>query len=213
MRVLLSKLSGAAALASLALPALAHDGHPHGGFLAGLMHPVGGADHLIATVGLGLVAGGLAARGAARVDPGAGATARAGWGAALGLVAGGLWSTFAGSLPGLPAPSGGMVEHAVAIGLLAMALALLSIERIGAPGLAVLAALVALPHGWLHAAEGTGGAFFAGLALASVALYGAGARMGSAVARLGGLRARATRWGAAAVCAGACGWLFAPILG
>ena len=77
----------------------------------------------------------------------------------------------------------------------------------------MLATLVALPHGWLHAAEGTGVAFFAGLALASVALYGAGARMGRAVARLGEWGAPAARWGAAAVCAGACGWLLAPILG
>jgi urease accessory protein len=153
MRALLPKLSGAAALAFLAAPALAHDGHPHGGLLAGLMHPIGGADHLVATVGLGLVAGWIAARGThgseARGAAGARAGARVGVAAASGLVAGALWSALAGAVPGLPAASGGLVEHAVAVGLLAVALALLSIERIGARGLAAFAALVAVPHGWL----------------------------------------------------------------
>lgn len=213
MRALLPKLSGAAALASLAAPALAHDGHPHGGLLAGLMHPVGGADHLVATVGLGLVAGWIAVRGTHGSESGTGAGARVGVAAACGLVAGALWSALAGAVPGLPAASGGLVEHAVAVGLLAVALALLSIERIGARGLAAFAALVAVPHGWLHATEASGAAFLAGLALASVALYAAGRGVGAAVAGLGAFGATASRWSAAAVCAGAGAWLLAPAIG
>jgi urease accessory protein len=213
MRALLPKLSGAAALASLAAPALAHDGHPQGGLLAGLMHPVGGADHLVATVGLGLVAGWIAVRGAHGSEAGTGAGATVGVAAACGLVAGALWSALAGTVPGLPAASGGLVEHAVAVGLLAVALALLSIERIGARGLAAFAALVAVPHGWLHATEATGAAFLAGLALASVALYAAGRGVGAAVAGLGAFGATASRWSAAAVCAGAGAWLLAPAIG
>jgi urease accessory protein len=217
MRALLPKLYGAAALASLAAPALAHDGHPQAGLVAGLMHPVGGADHLVATVGLGVVAGWIAARAPHGSDPrgaaGARARARVGVAAASGLVAGALWSALAGAVPGLPAASGGLVEHAVAVGLLAVALALLSIERIGARGLAAFAALVALPHGWLHATEATGAAFLAGLALASVALFAAGSTVGAVAARLGAFGATASRWSAAAVCAGAGAWPLVPAIG
>ena len=217
MRALLPKLSAAAALASLAAPALAHDGHPHGGLLAGLMHPVGGADHLLATVGLGLVAGWIAVRGTHGSEAGRAAGMRAGAkvgvAAACGLVAGASWSALAGAVPGLPAAGGGLVEHAVAVGLLAVALALLSVERIGARGLAAFAALVAVPHGWLHATEATGAAFLAGLALASAALYVAGLRVGATAARLHGVGAIASRWSAAAVCAGAGAWLLVPAIG
>ncbi len=53
------------ALLSLAAgPALAHDGHVAGGdFASGLLHPVGGADHLLAMLAVGLYA---AVRGGAR---------------------------------------------------------------------------------------------------------------------------------------------------
>ena len=38
-----------------ALPALAHSDHGQaGGFLAGLLHPVGGLDHVLAMVAVGL---------------------------------------------------------------------------------------------------------------------------------------------------------------
>jgi urease accessory protein len=68
------------ALAALAaVPASAHEGHAHAGLLAGLAHPVGGLDHLVATLGLGLCAGLVAAF--ARVGRNAGA-----WAAVLALA-------------------------------------------------------------------------------------------------------------------------------
>src|SRR5437868_5666502 len=42
------------ALAMLSTPALAHDGDHAGGLLAGLIHPLAGADHLMAMVAVGL---------------------------------------------------------------------------------------------------------------------------------------------------------------
>jgi urease accessory protein len=205
-----SSLAGALALATAAAPAIAHDGHVHDGLLAGLAHPLGGVDHLLATLGIGLVAGLLAARPArAGAPPDAGGPARRVLAAgALGLLAGAAWALLAGRLPGLPAPSGGLVEGMAALGLLVIAAALVRVERIGAGGLAAVALAVALPHGWLHATEGGGGAFFAGLALASCVLFAAGYGAGRAT----GVRIDRARWLAAAGYAGAFGWLASAAL-
>jgi NitT/TauT family transport system substrate-binding protein len=74
MRVSSLVLSGAALL--LPAAAQAHEGHAHDGLLAGLMHPVGGIDHLLVTLGLGLVAGLAAARASAGAPGGGGPAAR-----------------------------------------------------------------------------------------------------------------------------------------
>ena len=198
-------LAGALALAAAAVPAFAHDGHVHDGLVAGLAHPLGGVDHLLATLGIGLVAGLVGARPAqARGADGAHRIVLAG---ALGLVAGAVWSMLAGTLPGLPVPGGGLVEAAAALGLLAVALALVRVERVGAAGLCALAVAVALPHGWLHAAEGSGAAFFGGLALSSAALFAAGLALGRAVSARPARPERQARWLAAAGYLGAFGWL------
>jgi hypothetical protein len=119
---------------------------------------------------------------------------------ALGLIGGALWGAVA---PGLP---GGAFEHAAAVSLLAVAIALLSIERLGAAGLGAFALAVAVPHGWLHATEGTGVAFFVGLAVASAALFGTGAAIGGAGATL---RGPSARWITAGAYAGTFAWLVA----
>ncbi|MFO0234561.1 MAG: HupE/UreJ family protein [Burkholderiales bacterium] len=195
-------LAGVLALATAAVPAFAHDGHLHDGLAAGLAHPLGGVDHLLATLGIGVVAGLVAARpvGAGRESVGA----RVVLAGALGLVAGALWSMLSDRMPGLVSLPGGIFEAAAALGLLAIAAAQLRVERIAAGGLAALALAVALPHGWLHASEGAGAAFFGGLALASAALYAAGLGLGRAIAVL---RVERARWVAAAGYAAAFGWL------
>lgn len=201
MSVPFASLVAAATLATATLPAHAHVGHLHDGVVAGLMHPLGGADHLLATLGIGLLAGAAAH---ARRDAGrAGPTVpvRVGVAGALGLLAGALWAVFAGS-------AGGVVEAAATVGLLAITVALLCADRLGAAGLAAVALAVALPHGVLHAVEGTGPAFFVGLAATSVALFGAGAALGHAVVR----GARARGWAAASY-AWAFAWLAASWIG
>jgi urease accessory protein len=173
MRSLLRSLSGSVAMMLAATPAFAHEGHDHGGLLAGLMHPIGGLDHLLATVGIGLVAG-LALRGPGRL---AGApVGRGALGAALGLLAGALAAVALGTGGGFGA------ELAVVLGLLALAAGIVRAERAGAGVVSLAALAIALPHGWLHALEGSGVAFFAGLGLASVALFAAGAVAGRALA-------------------------------
>jgi hydrogenase/urease accessory protein HupE len=161
------------------------------------MHPLGGADHLLATLGIGLLAG-VAARsrgeaGAAGAGPSM--PVRVGLAGALGLVAGMLWALAVGA-------AGEAVETAAAVGLLAITVALLCADRLGAAGLAAVALAVAVPHGMLHAVEGSGPAFFAGLAVSSVALFAAGAAFAAVAVR----GARARGW-----TAGAYAWAFAWI--
>jgi len=193
MRAPLVSLAGALALATACLPAVAHDGHLHDGLAAGLAHPLGGADHLLATLGIGLLAGfAVSVRGQAGVALTTGGS-RIGLAGALGLLAGAVWALLAGTVPGLPAVSGGIVEPAATVGLLAVALALLQAERLGAGGLAAIALAVAVPHGWLHATEGSGPAFFAGLAVSSAALFVIGALGARALTRVAGARAAAVR--------------------
>jgi len=202
MRPSLRSLAGSVAMAVAATPAFAHEGHDHGGLLAGLMHPVGGLDHLLATVGIGLVAG-LAARGGASGSPGTSPAARVGrgaLGAATGVLAGALAAVVLGSGAGFGA------EAAVALGLLALALGILRAERVGAAGLALAALAIALPHGWLHAAEGSGAGFFVGLGLASVALFATGALAARLLATRPPRAAAPARWLLAAGYLGAFGW-------
>lgn len=177
MRVPSSLLPGLAA-AAVAAPAWAHDGAGAHGLLAGLAHPVGGLDHLAATLGVGLLAG-LAADGSRAHGAPVGRVALA---ALIGLLAGAACARPGGA---------GWAEPAVALGLLALAAAVLAARRIGARGLAAGALAVLLPHGALHASEGAGAAFFAGLGAASAALFAAGALAGLALAT------RATPRGAA----------------
>jgi urease accessory protein len=201
MHALLRSLSGSVALMTAALPAFAHDGHDHGGLLAGLMHPVGGLDHLLATVGIGLVAG-LAARDA-RGEGGVRAVAvgRGALGAALGLFAGALAALALGTGSGFGA------ELAVALGMLALSVGFVRVERVGTGILTLAALAIALPHGWLHALEGSGAGFFAGLGLASVVLFAAGALAGRALASRPVRSSAPARWLLATGYLGSFAWL------
>jgi urease accessory protein len=182
----LPALASALALLGASAPALAHDGHLHEGLLAGLAHPLGGADHLFVTLGIGLAAG-LCSR---RASGGANAGARVPLCGALGLAVGATWAVLWPAVA-----SGGVFEAAAAFGLLAIAIALLGADRLGASGLAALALAVAVPHGWLHGTEGSGAAFFAGLALSSAALFACGLGVGRAA---GSVAARSVAAGSVA---------------
>jgi urease accessory protein len=207
MRAPLVSLAGAVVLATACLPAIAHDGHLNDGLAAGLAHPIGGADHLLATLGIGLLAGFAASmRGQAEAG-GPSVSSRIGVAGAIGLLAGALWALLAGTVPGLPPVAAGLVEPAAAVGLLVVALALLQAERLGMRGLAVVALAIALPHGWLHASEGSGPAFFAGLAASSAMLFAVGVVGARALARLGGARGAAVRESAAVAYVGAFAWM------
>lgn len=156
-----------AAAAALSTAASAHTGagaHDHSAFLAGLMHPLAGPDHLAAMLAVGMWSA-LAVRPA--------------WLAPAGFVA----LLAAGALAGFAGLQVPAVEPMIAASLLV--LGLLVAARRGLP----LAAAVALAggfaffHGAAHGAELAGGQQW--LALAGMLLASAGLHVaGMAIARL-----------------------------
>lgn len=177
-----------AALAAGAAPALAHTGAGHtSGFFAGLAHPVGGMDHLLAMVSVGIWSA-LAAKGQAwRI-----------WIAPLAFVVAMLAGAAAGHLQ-VPLP---MVETGIALSVLLLGLMILArVELPLAAGVAVVA-LFALYHGHAHGAEATGGigAYMAGFAIATAVLHVAGIGFGLVMTRA---RYAAAATGALVAAAGA----------
>ncbi|MBL4917105.1 HupE/UreJ family protein [Szabonella alba] len=163
--------------------ALAHPGHgTEAAFLSGVSHPIGGLDHVLAMLAVGLWAG---------ISGG-----RAFWALPLAFVAAMIAGGALGATGvGFPAVEPMILASIIVIGALA-ALAL-------RPGLAVSVALVALfglAHGHAHGTEGPAGdlaLYAAGFALATMALHLAGmalvrlaplmvARASAAVTALGG---------------------------
>lgn len=159
-------------LAAMLLPsaALAHPGHvaDSGQFMHGLAHPVGGADHLLAMVALGLLAAQLGGRAV--------------WALPLtfvaAMVAGGAMGA-AGI--GFPAVEPMILASVVIFGVLvAMA------ARLPMAVLLPMVAVFGAAHGWAHGAEGpaTGLVLYAaGFALATMALHLAGIAFGRLLSR------------------------------
>lgn len=148
--------------------AMAHGGHDtvHG-FAAGLAHPLGGFDHLLAMLGVGLFAGMLG--GAAR------------WQLPLAFVGAMALGAFAG-MAGLG--SGAPTEQLIALSVLAIGLATAFALRLRPMLAVVLVATCAVFHGQAHGAElpSQAGAlaYIAGFMASTAALHGAG--LGLAVA-------------------------------
>lgn len=152
--------------AMLALPttALAHAGHDHlGGVWAGLAHPVGGIDHLLAMVGVGVLAGLV------------GGTAR--WRLPATFVA----AMSIGALAGLAGVgAGASIEPLIAGSVLLVGLAIAGFRRMTPALGGALVAACALAHGLAHGLEIPAGAgvtgyvagFIAGTALLHVAGLG-----------------------------------------
>lgn len=151
--------------AALLLPqaALAHSGHDQGQFIGGLSHPVGGADHLLAMVALGLLAAQLGGR------------------ALLALPLAFVGSMIAGGLSGyagLPFPG---VEPMILASVVVLGSLVAMAKR---PPLTILlpgVALFGFAHGWAHGAEGPADgmiSYAAGFALMTMALHLAGIAAG-----------------------------------
>jgi urease accessory protein len=160
-----------AALAATAAPALAHPGAgvTHG-FTAGFLHPVGGLDHLLAMVAVGLLAAVLGGR-------------------ALWLVpASFVGAMVAGSLVGLT----GTVLPGVELMIGASVVVLGALVAFG-QGLPVALAMLltggfAVFHGYAHAAgmpaATSAAAYGFGFVLATALLHGAGVALGLGTERL-----------------------------
>lgn len=167
----------AAALLLTAGPAFAHVGvGPVDTFNRGFLHPLGGIDHILAMVAVGLFAVNLG-------------------GAALWLVPSAFVGTmiFGGALGyyGWPLP---MVEAGIGLSVVVMGLAIAFGVRLPTIGAMALVGLFALFHGHAHGTEGIGlGISFlpyaAGFVIATASLHSAGVALGFGLDRLGTTRA------------------------
>lgn len=180
--------AGAAAFAVCNLAA-AHPGHAHDA-AAGLLHPLLGADHLLAMLAVGVWACQLGGR-ARWLLPASFLT--------LMALAGGA------GMAGIALP---MVEGGIAASLLALGLLIAFSVRLPAAAGAGLTALFAIFHGYAHGAEmpaaGAALQYAFGFLLSTAVLHGCGLLLGA------GLRQRATWLRAAGLALAAGGaWMMA----
>lgn len=153
----------------LATAAAAHPGHLEGGFLAGLAHPFGGWDHLLAMLAVGLWA--QQSRGSAR------------WAMPAAFVA----ATVAGGLlaaGGLLLP---LLESGIALSVLVLGAILALALRLPLAAALPLLAVFALFHGYAHVAEMPGQSlltYLLGFVAGTALLHGLGWLLGMAGQRL-----------------------------
>ncbi len=167
-------MTALAALAAGGAPALAHTGipgHEHGGLAAGLVHPLGGLDHLLAMLSVGFWSA-LVAKGD---------TTRA-WLAPAAFVA----AMLAGATAGYVGMSLPLVETGIALSVVTLGLMVMWRIELSVLAGAGLVALFALFHGHAHGAEAVGNivAYMAGFAIVTAALHVAGIVLGRALVRM-----------------------------
>ncbi|MDB5709427.1 MAG: protein hupE [Sphingomonas bacterium] len=154
-----AKMIVAVTLLTVAVPAFAHPGHDHPGLAGGLLHPLTGADHLLAMVAIGLFA---AMRGG-----------RATWAWPLGFVTAAALG-FAAARFGFVAP---LVEPAVLASVFVLGLLVVAAAPVSLGAGVALVALFGFAHGQAHAGEAGAtaiSAFAAGFLITSAALHVAG---------------------------------------
>lgn len=167
-------LSALAAFAAGTAPAFAHvgvPGHEHGGLLAGLTHPVGGLDHMLAMLAVGIWSAVAAKNDRSKL-----------WVAPAAFVAAMLVGATAG-YTAMPLP---LVETGIALSVAVLGLLILARVELSTLAGAGLVALFAVYHGHAHGAEASGSiaAYMAGFALTTASLHFAGIGLGSAILRL-----------------------------
>jgi urease accessory protein len=187
----LPMIVAALAAGGLAAPALAHTGVAPGHDLGhGFLHPLGGIDHILAMVAVGLYAAQLGGRSLWLLPVAFVGT----------MIAGGVLG-----YAGVPLP---MVERGIGLSVVVMGVLLALGVRLPALAATALVAVFALVHGHAHGSEGAALASFlpyaAGFVAATVLLHGTGIAAGLALDRIGTLPATvATRAaGAAGAAAG-----------
>lgn len=161
------------ALAAL-LPslALAHPGHEHSShaFMSGLLHPIGGLDHLLAMVVVGLWAALLARQFKSAV-----------WAVPASFVTLMVIGFFFGIQSGAIA----MTEQAIAASVLIIGLATAWMNRAPVILASAVVAGFAFFHGVAHGAEMHGGAglFATGFIISTIALHLLGIGLGMAISK------------------------------
>ncbi|UOO82076.1 HupE/UreJ family protein [Uruburuella testudinis] len=164
----MKKLLTSIALAAAPALALAHPGHADSGFLSGALHPVGGLDHILAMLAVGLWAASFA--GKAR------------WAIPASFVAV-MTLGFALGAQGFELP---LLEAGIAASVLVIGLAAAWAGRIPAAAAAAVVGAFALFHGVAHGAEMHGtsaAAYAAGFILTTALLHAAGFFAGTALGK------------------------------
>lgn len=165
---------GLAALATVLAPAaaLAHTGAGEtSGVMHGFLHPIGGLDHILAMVAVGVFAAYLGGRALWLVPT-----------AFVAMMAFGGWLGVAGvAVP--------YVEAGIAASVIVLGLAVAARVTLPAAAAATLVGVFAIFHGHAHGAEmpmdASGLSYAAGFMLATALLHGAGLGLGIAGERLG----------------------------
>ena len=170
----------ALAVGGFAAPALAHTGAGARHDLThGFLHPLGGLDHVLAMVAVGLYAAQLGGRAL--------------WLLPAAFVGTMIVGGFLG-YAGVPVP---MVEQGIGISVVAMGLAIAAGLQLPTLVATALVGLFALVHGHAHGAEGTRPTSFlsyaAGFVAATAILHAVGIGLGLALDRLGTLAATVLR--------------------
>lgn len=171
----------ATGLTLTALPAFAHlDPQEHGSFMAGLSHPVFGADHILAMVAVGLWAAQIA------TSEGRKRALFAVPAAFVGTMAIGFFLAVSGvDLP--------FVEPAILASVIGLGLFVAIAAKLPTPAAAAIVGVFALFHGHAHGGElGVAGAvpFGLGFMVSTALLHLAGIALGLGIARFGALAAR-----------------------
>lgn len=155
----------AATLAAAASTAFAHPGHgAEGGFAAGFLHPIGGLDHILAMLAVGLWAASF--EGKAR------------W----ALPAAFIGMMTIGFVFGLNTNTIAMTEQGIAASVLVIGLAAAWLQRLPIIAAAAMVGIFALFHGLAHGAETSGEAvgFATGFVISTALLHAAGFLAGAA---------------------------------
>lgn len=155
----------------LALPgaALAHPGHDASSFGGGFAHPLGGADHVLAMVALGLLA--------------AQAGGRALWLLPTAFVA----AMLAGGAAGWAGMPFGAVEPVILASVVVLGALVAMAARLPLGAMLTMTAAFGYAHGWAHGAEGPAHGLLSyalGFAVATALLHGVGILAGHAASRL-----------------------------
>lgn len=182
----------AAIFAAAAAPAFAHlNPEEHGSFMAGISHPLFGADHILAMVAVGLWASQIGGRALIAVPAAFVGTMALGFALAVASV----------NLP--------FVEPAILASVIGLGLLVASAIRLPVAACAAIVGLFALFHGHAHGGElGSAGAlqFGLGFVVSTALLHVAGVGLGITLSRLGPLVTRllgvATVFGGAAIAFG-----------
>jgi urease accessory protein len=159
---IMKRLLTIAMLVLLSSPAMAHTGHGTHGLLGGLIHPLTGADHLLAMLAVGIWAGSLGGRAL--------------WAGPASFVAA-MLAGFALALAGFALP---MVEPGIAVSVLVLGLMVAFAVQIRPVYALPVIALFAIGHGYAHGTELAGGAiaFASGMLVSTAVLHLAGAGLG-----------------------------------